>query len=95
MRGLLADRTGGVVTMPDTRLLAPILTPAMTEEQLQGVAEVVLEWAGAKWHQATVDDLQHAQAHQKRYLDALQRERAERHNTAAVVNLTAYRKART
>lgn len=78
--------------MPDTRLLAPILTPSMTEEQLQGVAEVVLEWAGAKWHQATVDDLRHARAHQKRYLDALERDRATRHTAAGVVDLTAYRK---
>lgn len=80
--------------MPDLRPLAPILEPALTERQIQGVAEVVLEWAGARWDQATVDDLRHARRSQRLYLEALERERAARHTDAGVVDLTAYRKAR-
>lgn len=80
--------------MPDTRPLWPILTPAMTDEQLEGVAEVLLEWSGVEPLDATVDDLQHARVHQKRYLDALERERAQRLTSAGVVDLAAWREGR-
>lgn len=80
--------------MPDTRLLAPILTPAMTEEELQGVAEVILEWAGVEWHQATVDDLLEARFHQQLYLDALENARVQQLAEAGVVALDEWRKGK-
>ena len=80
--------------MPDLRPLAPILTPELSDEQIAGVAEVLREWAGVDWLDATVDDLREARFHQRLYLDALERERADRHAAAGVIDLTDYRKAR-
>lgn len=80
--------------MPDTRPLAPILAEALTDQQIAGVAEVLREWAGVDWLDATVDDLREARFHQRLYLDALERERADRHAAIGVIDLAAYRKAR-
>ncbi|MBB1032558.1 hypothetical protein G6027_17090 [Dietzia sp. SLG310A2-38A2] len=80
--------------MPDSRLLAPILEGHMTETQLAGIGDILHEWAGVGLHQATVDDLTEARAHQKIYLDALEKQHARRHAAAGVVSLAAYRKAR-
>ena len=80
--------------MTDSRPLAPILTPELTDDQIAGVAEVLREWAGVEWLDATVDDLREARFHQRLFLDALERDRAARHAAAGVVDLTAYRKGR-
>lgn len=80
--------------MPDLRPLAPILTPELTDEQIAGLTQTLLEWAGVDWLDATVDDLREARFHQRLYLDALERERADRHAAVGVIDLAAYRKAR-
>ena len=43
---------------------------------------------------ALAEDLAEARAHQKIYLDALEKQHARRHAAAGVVSLAAYRKAR-
>ena len=78
--------------MPDLRPLAPILTPSLTDAQVLELAQVLREWAGDDWIDATVDDLQEALFHQRLYLAALEREQAQRHATAGVIDLAAYRK---
>lgn len=80
--------------MPDLRPLAPILDGHLSADDLAAIGDVLHEWAGVGLHQATVDDLTEARAHQKIYLDALEKQHARRHAAAGVVSLAAYRKAR-
>lgn len=80
--------------MPDTRPLAPILTPSLTDDQVLELAALLREWAGVDWIDATVDDLREARFHQTLYLDALERERVRLLAAAGVVDLTTYRKVR-
>lgn len=80
--------------MPDTRPLAPILAPSMTRAQVSGVAELLREWAGVDWLEATVDDLREARHHQQLYVAALERERARRLDSTGVIDLNDWREKR-
>lgn len=80
--------------MPDTRPIAPILTPSLTDDQVLELALLLREWAGVDWLDATVDDLREARFHQSLYLNALENERTRRLAAAGIADLTAWLKGR-